>query len=242
MRNPGGLIISFEGLDCSFKETNCNEFVNRLKSEFKDSDLIIHKESFPRYGNWSAKGVEKWLDGSLDREILKDHPKIVNSLYSIDRFSYWYEKNTYGERMINSIDDRNVFIFDRYNTSNAIYNPIYSHPSFEDFVFDRDIFNIPNPDIIVWMRMKNFGMLVDIISKKKNKDKNELNIEYLHDVWTNSEYAITVNFFERSGSELVVVDCINDNGLLKSKQELADEVYEQVSSKISMIKERAFNE
>ena len=67
MKFPKGLIIAFEGLDCSFKETNCINFFRRIQDEFSESSKNIFYESFPRYGNWSTKAVEKWLNGSIDR-------------------------------------------------------------------------------------------------------------------------------------------------------------------------------
>lgn len=232
----GNTIIAFEGLDCSFKETNYKEFLMKLRSMRLKPGFNIYSESFPRYGNWACKPVEKWLDGSLDRNVLKAYPKAVDSLYSIDRFAYWYEANEDGNRRIDRLNDTsafNYFVFDRYNLSNTIYNPI--HPGevhIEDFVFDRDNFAIPNPDVIVWMRMRSFDVLLDLLYKKKNKDQNELDIEFLRGVWERSEQVIHSTIFKHLGIKLVVVDCLNEDNTIKPRHELADFIWESVCASV----------
>ena len=213
MKN-NNVIIAFEGLDCSFKETNYNSYLSMLKYMRHGDYWGIHSESFPRYGHWSAKALEKWLDGSFDRTMLKQHPKAVDSFYSIDRFSYWYEKSNNGDRKIDLLNNDDgkfhYFVFDRYNLSNAIYNPI--HPgevNIEDFTLDSDIYGIPNPNVIVWMRMKNFDVLVDLLNKKKNKDSNENDIEFIRSVWERSEQIIKSDIFDKLGIKLIVVECLN---------------------------------
>ena len=115
MKRKNGIIIAFEGVDCSFKETNYNEFVKRIKAEYGEDKIFT--ESFPRYGNESAVGVEKWLQGKFDRDHLIKYPLAVNSLYSMDRLSYWFEEDKNGNRMIENLKGvpDNFFCCDRYN-------------------------------------------------------------------------------------------------------------------------------
>ena len=226
------VIIAFEGLDNSFKETNHISFLNMLKYMRFGDYYKIHSESFPRYGHWSAKGLEKWLDGSIDRTMLKSHTKAINSLYSIDRLSYWYESDENGYRNIDFLNDKDkfhYFVFDRYNLSNTIYNPI--HPgevNIEDFTFDHDVYGIPNPNVIIWMRMRNFDVLADLISKKKNRDMNELEIDFLKDKWDRSEQIISSSIFDQLGIKLIVVDCLNDDDTIKSKTDISNYIWKSV--------------
>ena len=116
-------IIAFEGLDCSFKETNCKAFVNYAKYAVEVGTTIV-TESFPRYENESSIFVRKWLDGkSFDRDFLKKHSMAVDSFYSIDRFSYWYDRTDHNGYSIMDIMKQNTntfytFIFDRYPETN----------------------------------------------------------------------------------------------------------------------------
>ena len=226
-------IIAFEGLDCSFKETNYNAFLSHLRMDNKSSNISIHSESFPRYGHWACKGVEKWLDGTFDRTMLKSHPRAVDSLYSIDRMEYWYGAKGDGSRRINFLEDNSkfrYFVFDRYNLSNTIYNPI--HPGevhIEDFTFDSDNFAIPNPDVIIWMRMNDFDVLSGLLAKKDNKDKNELDTEFLRRVWERSEEIIRSDIFDKLGIKLVVVECLNEDKTIKTRQEIEDFIWQSVN-------------
>lgn len=210
---PGGVIIDFEGLDCSFKETNAKALVERMNKRFNYNPVVF--QSFPRYGNEICKPIEKWLQGKYDRGVLMNHPQAIDTLYSIDRFDYWYSYiDNYS--VINMASFKNtmrsfLFIFDRYTISNAIYNPMYGDmPTIDDFTFDNKVFAIPNPDIVIWMRMKNFEAFKIILQNKKDKDRNESDIEFIKKVWDRSEYAIENKLFEKAGIHLIVIDCLDE--------------------------------
>ena len=229
-------IIAFEGLDCSFKETNYKSFLNHLREMRNPSGFSIHAESFPRYGKKACVPVERWLSGSYDRHMLKQHPKAVCSFYSIDRLDYWYKKQSDCTRNIELLNDTekfHYFVFDRYSLSNPIYNPLHPNDvNEEDFVFDRDIYGIPNPTRVIWMRMKSFDVLSNLIAQKQNKDQNELDIEFLRGVWERSEQIISSDIFNKLGIELVVVDCLNADNTIKSKIELHEYVWYKAAAPI----------
>ena len=130
MVNPKGMIIAFEGLDYSFKETNSKAFYERLKATLENecpldsSDYLVY-QTFPRYTNDSSLFVRGWLNGSYNREALKECPTLVNSFYALDIMDFWYSIGSRGTNTsnINSIRDK-CFIFDRYSFSNTIYSYI----------------------------------------------------------------------------------------------------------------------
>lgn len=218
-------IIAFEGLDCSFKETNCKAFSNYARNVINTGGSVF-TESFPRYENEASIFVRKWLDGkSFDRGFLKKHNMAVDSFYSLDRLSYWYDKSEHNGYSIMDIMSKNhntfyTFIFDRYNISNTIFNPIYTGVDIRDFTYDRDVYGIPLPDTVVWMRMKSFDVLKHLISEKSNKDANETDIDFLYKIWSRSEEMIKSDIFEQLGIKLVVVDCLNDDLTIKTKDEI----------------------
>ena len=235
-----GIIIAFEGLDCSFKETNYNEFVQRMKAVYGSDNILT--ESFPRYNDESSVALKKWLNGTFDREHLKKYPFGVNSLYSIDRLSYWIEKKD-GKTNIETYknDNEKFFIFDRYNFSNSIYNPEnlkfgQKVPSIRDFLFDSYYFGVPNPTITVWMRMRNFDVLADLLAKKEGKDKNETDFEFIHDVWERMEYVLKWHYEQEIGSKFVIAECLDENNNIRSREDIANDIWDQVFSAISEIK------
>lgn len=237
---PNYTIIAFEGLDCSFKETNYKAFTDHLRNMRDPSGFNIITESFPRYGHPAAYSLERWLGANYDRNVLKQHPIAVNSFYSMDRLDYWYHKPNYEEydpsdyRWIDVIDGKvaankfTYFVFDRYTLSNTIYNPIYPGVDIRDFEFNTDTFAIPNPNIVVWMRMRSFDVLYKLLSEKKNKDANEIDIEFLRGVWERSEDIIESDIFDKLGIKLIVVDCLDENLNIKSREEISEYIWAQV--------------
>lgn len=226
-------IIAFEGLDCSFKETNHRAFVERLQNMYAGyNDVSIHSGSFPRYNEPASIFLKKWLSNKFDRDMMKRNPRIVDSFYSLDRFDYWFDKGKSGmprSEYLTSTDKFRYFVFDRYNFSNTLYNPI--HPGevhIEDFMFDHDNFNIPNPDVIVWMRMKDFDTFIQNLSNKEGKDANEMDIEFLRGVWERSEQIIHSDIFDQIGIKLIVVDVLNDDNSFKSREEIEQYIWENV--------------
>lgn len=228
---PSKKIIAFEGLDNCFKETNFKHFSKNLKNEFPNE--LILTESFPRYGYQSCISVEKWLDGSLNRDMLKKYPQAINNLYAVDRLHYWYE-NTHGQKNnMQMLEETNAcFIFDRYTISGIIYNPIKSIDIYDNLLFEHNAFGIPNPDIVVWLRNNNLEDFLENLNKKINKDKNETDIEYLKNVYEKSEFIINSDIFKIAGIDLIVIDINSKDELCKykSEMELVFEIFEKVSN------------
>ena len=185
---------------------------------FKPGDLCVYFEVDSK--------VPANDDGkSFDRDFLKKHSMAVDSFYSIDRFSYWYDRTDHNGYSIMDIMKQNpntfyTFIFDRYNISNAIFNPIYTGVDIRDLTFDRDVYGIPLPDTVVWMRMRSFDVLKSLIAEKSNKDANEMDIDFLYKIWSRSEDMIKSDIFDQLGIRLVVVDCLNDDLTIKTKDEI----------------------
>lgn len=237
------VIISFEGLDCSFKETNYKSFVTKLREQRDEScGYHIHVESFPRYKNPICTPVISWLQGELDRPRLKKMPIAVNSLYAIDRMHYWFgEQDTFEVRNADFLEGKeepdkfHYFVFDRYALSNAVYNPIDNGYK-RTLEFDHKYFGIYNPDIVVWMRMSNFDKIAEVLAAKQNRDKNELDLEFLRDAWERSERLIANNgwYIEKyTGATVIVVDVLDKNGEYKSREEIFDFIWREVNAAVA---------
>ena len=246
---PYGMIIVFEGLDCSFKETNHKEFINRLKKANPDRSNIIISESFPRYGTDCCAPIEKWLNGSISRTACYENPGAINNMYCIDRFNYWNESifdiidNGYTRKDIYNSNNC-VFVFDRYNVCNQLYNPTVKNRNLTvaDFTAENSVYGNPEPDIVIWLRMKDFDILEDLLSKKKGRDINELDLEYLHKVWDRSEYCIKEGILRSSYKEFIVIDLIDIYGELKTKERIADEIWEKVNNSITKLSSEKYSE
>ena len=260
--SSSNLIISFEGLDCCFKETNYNLFLDDIRNNNDFKDKKIFAESFPRYGKDLCKPIEKWLNGKLDRDVLNSLPLAKKSLYAIDRMDYWHSIHNendssddtyyindgieydfhYNGSLYDYKSNMNnlYFIFDRYTFSNTLYNPIGLYKSkitADEVLFEDNFFKVPKPDIVVWMRATNFEFIKDQLIAKKNKDKNELDLEYLESVWERSENMISNydEFFWYYGINIIPIDINNIDLTPRSKESIAREVKNSIYELINKL-------
>lgn len=206
MRRKKNLIIAFEGLDCSFKETlfnvvkdNFDEIIDNLGIETKNK-INLYTESFPRYHDSASSMIKNLLDGQYkgvnpyNMSFSNSHnrpnlSKIARNCFMADFFDYWYNNKkgfmNIEHYEIDWYDLNNIFLFDRYIFSNAIYNPIeqsYCDDNAVDMLTEANI-GIPAPDFVIWCNHSKFETLADLVAKKKNKDANEMNLDYLKEVW-----------------------------------------------------------
>ena len=68
--------------------------------------------------------------------------------------------------------------------------------------------------------MRSFDVLKSLIAEKSNKDANEMDIDFLYKIWSRSEDMIKSDIFDQLGIRLVVVDCLNDDLTIKTKDEI----------------------
>lgn len=234
---PGGKIIAFEGLDNCFKETNAKAFAKKLADTFPFGR--IEYESFPRYNDWSSTLLKKWLNGDFDRELLKQCPEVIKSFFTIDRVSYWNSKIlshdsgcTTNIDLYKSEDHPCAFIFDRYNISNILYNNENIKP--EDFHSEESM-EVPSADIVVWFMYHDFDFYISELQKKKNRDMNENDTTMLKNIWHKITRIKNEKIFEQAGITPVWIYCDDRYKNIKSKDKIAFEVWEELSTIVNSI-------
>ena len=107
--------------------------------------------------------------------------------------------------------------------------------SVEDLLYDEKVYGVPTPDIVVWMRMKSFDVLRQLIAEKANKDLNELDTSFIQGVWERSERAIQTNVFASAGIDLIVIDVLNEDNTIKSRSEIADEIWDRIIEEVEKL-------
>ena len=100
-----GLLIAFEGLDQSGKQTQAELLRDRLKDEGRKARLV----SFPDYGTSIGEEIARALAGERDYE-----PDVMQLLYVANR----YERKADLQRWI---DGGLVLVCDRYTASSVAY-------------------------------------------------------------------------------------------------------------------------
>lgn len=173
---PGerGKIIVLEGLDCSFKETQSKMLLDLLTNIGIKTTLI----SFPTYDDESSVFVRRFLNGDYGDEVSTE---LICTFYALNRYDTFNREN-----IMNRLEQGEWFIFDRYTYSNVIhqcarYEEYYDREDLEEYIYDMEFkaLGIPEPDLVIYLYSMNFDLVVDTLSKKKNKDKNELDVSYL---------------------------------------------------------------
>lgn len=219
-----GKIIAFEGLDCSFKETQSFMLDHKLKSMGYNTTLI----SFPRYDTASGGIIFHLLRGGYG-DINNLSPQLIGDCYSIDRALSWYKdiKDKY--------DNGSIIIFDRWMYSN-IYNATRSCRESENsdelrsvmmsyIVKEHNVYKLPLPDITLHMDMP-IETTIKLLTEKKNKDANELDLGFLTDVFRMSNFFY--NEVMKDNPTIAHIRCVDDKGKILSREDIHDNIMDNI--------------
>lgn len=215
-------IIAFEGLDCSFKETNSERLYQYLVNKFGEDRVFIYH--FPSYGEMSSYFVTEFLKGRYGKTITQENktlnPYIISMFYAIDR---WHKYYTEIMDIYTNHDDA-IIIFDRWALSNAFFQaarenniasrvlksdvPGFSKVDHFSLTMEHIFFDLPIPNLYLFMDVP-YILSKKIRASKENKDINEVDEEFLKSVYENTEYVIQK--YSKSGNIKKVV-CSDKNG------------------------------
>ena len=241
MQFPRGEIIAFEGLDCSFKETNFKQFVDYLKCTYpKESKQGLITASFPRYNESSCFMVKEYLDNKINSARLRvNYSDAVCSFYSIDRLHFWNQFYPYRNIQLTNLDIRRIpsacFVFDRYSLSNAIYNPDNGECiTRDDIIKEKEKFGNPLPTILVWFRMRDRQTYLNILNNKSGKDFNESDVDFMATVWDRTNKFFKSHILEDCDIIPVIIECLDENLNIRSKEDIFKDVLDGVQKAIDM--------
>ena len=161
------IIIDFEGLDCSFKETNSKA----LTKLFGD---LGKRYEFPNYGSNSSyiKKINSFLAG--------EYPNIqkttIIDLFMEEQAHEWF--NTILPDIKNGIK---YVILDRFWVSNLYYYPL----DFHQYIYDtRKRLKLPYPSYVVNMMTDLDLMLKSVHEKNSSNDIIEGNDRWLTETYS----------------------------------------------------------
>lgn len=212
-----GKIIAFEGLDCSFKETNSKAYLDYLLSKGEKAALF----SFPRYAKKQSIFVVDYLAGKYgDQEDL--HPAAISTFYMIDMF------DCIKKEVFPLLEEDYTIIFDRYWYSNIFYriglyrsNVKFSDASTEYTIRSgvsniAKIFALPKADIIVKLKSDPNVMLDFVHNKNSANDQHESNDAFLLSV---AEVFNTIDLSKYVHDKVLDV-YTTENGQIRSKEDI----------------------
>ena len=93
---PFKYMVTFEGTDCSFKETNAKQLVDYIQNELGYKAKLF---SFPNYESDSSYLLRNYFKNT--RHMKQLSPEKISTLYALDFYDSWYNKikEYYDERL-----------------------------------------------------------------------------------------------------------------------------------------------
>lgn len=210
-----GKVITFEGLDASFKETNAKKLYEYLSKFGIECTLV----SFPRYQEESSIFVRSMLNG----EYGETYPFQNIYFYALDRFDY-IKKNNVKERL----EKGEWFIFDRYVESNIIYQSatydnITEKEDIRKTIIDLEYgdFELPKPDITFAM-YSDFNLTKSILDSRIKKDIYESNDDFLKKVF--NEYDKLINIYDWCRINVIEYDDIKEEYYFRTEEDIFNDI------------------
>ncbi len=184
-----GKLIVIEGLDGSGKSTQ----ENLLRQKLADKGININCIKLPNYDDPACELVKMYLAGRFGNKPSDVNAYAASTFFAVDRYvsynCYWKEKYLDGE----------VFLADRYTTSNA-YHQLTKTPENEwdaylDWLeeFEYNKMGIPKPDAVIYLDMP-----IEVSQKlmtgryngdESKKDIHEKDVEYLNNCRKAADYS-----------------------------------------------------
>lgn len=218
------MLINIEGTDSSGKETQ----TKRLYQKLSQKGMKTIKISFPDYDSPSSELVKMYLNGDFGDKPEDVTAEVASIFYACDRFA------SFKTKWKKYYEENYIIVSDRYTTSNIIHqaSKLDTIKEKEEYIawlenLEYNIFKIPRPDLTIFLNMpfENSQKLMENrlnkFSGEKSKDIHESDKEYLK-----KAYISSMDICDSLGWSKV--DCINQNGDLKSLEEISQEIFKLV--------------
>lgn len=185
------MLIVFEGVDASGKQTQCEAYYNYLKEKGKD----VIKISFPDYESDSSALVKMYLGGQFGENADDVSPYAASSFYAVDRYASY--KTKWGKYL----KEGKIILADRYVTSNMIHQAAKienkeEKDAFLNWVYDYEYekLSLPKPDAVLFLDMPP-QFALELMAKRANKitneaekDIHEKDSEHIYKAYNNAKY------------------------------------------------------
>ncbi len=215
-----GKIIVFEGLDASGKATQAKLLCAKMRKARKKAEVI----SFPQYERFFGALVGKYLRGDFGKkESLAQ--EFAALLYSLDRYE---AKRRIEKKLPQGIN----LIMDRYTEANLYHAARFSSKKQQlDYIkwIKKVESRMPPANVTFFLDMPEKA--AKLLLKKEGKEKD------IHELDRAFQKRVRKVFEEeaRKNKKWVKVNCIRKKGAgfeIKSKKEIADEVWGKIKEKI----------
>ena len=218
-------IIVIEGTDGCGKETQSKRLVSYLKSK----NINVAKQDFPNYDSASCAPVKMLLNGELGDTADAFDAYQSSILFAVDRLcTFKKELKNFGK------SNNTVLVLDRYVESNLLYQACKiddnaSREQFTNWLFDLEYgkLKLPKPDLVIYLNVPPQVSTQLVKSRGANKNGQEKDIYESDNEYMQKVYSRGINMAK--SQNWAIIDCLNENGQLKSIDEIALIVNEKVA-------------
>lgn len=219
------MIIVIEGLDGCGKATQAKILADYINEQWQLKPVPnrqVRLISFPAYENDSSTPVKLYLNGKICSKSDEINAYAASSFYAIDRYI------TFKQDWQKDVNDDTVIIADRYVTANQLYQAAKQSDdnmiSFIDWLDDYEYnkLGLPRPDVVIMLRIPVETSQKLMLERYENKDKRDLhesNIDYLKHI-----YNVSTKVAKHCGWN--IVDCIDENNELLSREKIAAKIHD----------------
>lgn len=221
-----GKLIVIDGGDNVGKATQADLLMRRLVEE----GTPCGKLDFPRYSqNTFGHLLQDCLKGDCG-DFMHLHPKIAATLYAADRFES-------KKQLLEWLDEDRVVILDRYVSANMLHQgaKIDDPDDREEFLrwldhVEYEIFGMPRPDLTVYLEVppeESEKLLQYVVSiGAEQPDVAEADREHQRKV------AECANYLRQSRDTWVTIQCLDDAGTLRTREDIHEELYGLVKGQL----------
>ena len=219
-----GRVIAFEGIDGSGKGVQIREIAGRLNGLGRK----VLVQDFPVYSGFFGKEIGRMLSGEQDVRADVVDPRSMSLWYALDR-----------HEALKGIDRREYddILFNRSTLSNAVYQSIRTREEDRE-AFIEWLFELEFERLGVWEPDLYFIFDVTEEESKKNVEKKEQRayLKDTFDVYERSQRIMNQarSVYLRLAQEydnMYIIPCMDENGVFKSIEEIADLVMKKIMEK-----------
>lgn len=205
-------IIVFEGLDCSFKETNSIALTNYIGKEAK-------RYTFPDYDNDRSYYIKQFLGKNYQEDISK---KIIRSIYLMEMYDKW--NTEIKEDIRNGIK---YIIFDRFWYSGLYYNCGNDNDCNDLTRKALHTYRLPVADLLFKM-ITDPDLMIQKLKEKSSGDIYESNIQKMLEIYNRFN---TFNFCGDRQEDIYITEDIGGHTEFKSREEIFANIIECFEAK-----------
>lgn len=221
-----GTLIAIDGGDNVGKATQADLLMRRLVEE----GIAVGKMDFPRYSqNTFGHLLQDCLHGRCG-DFMGLHPKVAATLFAADRFESKKELKEW-------LEEGRVIILDRYVSANMLHQgaKIDDPDEREEFLkwldhVEYEIFGMPRPDLTIYLEVppEESQKLLEYVTEIGAKEPDVAEADREHQ----QKVADCANYLRQSRDRWVSIQCLDETGKLRSRDDIHEELFSIVKDQM----------